>query len=526
MTVEYASNAVSYAGNGATTAFAVPFNFLQNAHLVVNSIDSTGLATLLTYGVDYTATGAGNDAGGTVTMTVAPAVNISLSITRNVPVEQLSSFPLNGSLPSKVIEQGLDYLTMIAQQFNSSINVLNALLGAGGNQQPDVYQLNASVLLLRGTIQNNVTLPVGYNGMAIFPTIALGVVLTIPVGSVFTTLDPNSGLGNNDITLAGANNWMAQNAFGVQSAILTFRLDPTYGDGYISRSGALANNPISGEQNGWAADITLSAGSASVVPIHGHAISAAVHTGNAFGAAFESYVLNNKSGGGLVSKAIGCEADSIVMISNSSATQHLGFWAVFKNRLDIQSVPVNGVPAFGGSYNANTAAFVVDALARGGNTSIECGWQTGLRFNPAGMDSAAGVKAIGIDLTPLDAAAPEGGKYYNRMLTGLALPDNLPLTLSTNKLTAQMRFSDVGTIEFNNNGSQRVMIGLGNSTLFQWDGINGAAYTWYIDTAGDAPAIMRVASGLRTIAPVSPTVVANWIRIIVDSTTYSIPLYA
>lgn len=526
MTVQYNTNTITYSGNGSTVAFAVPFNFLQNSHLVVSTEDSTSLITQLALGSDYTVTGAGVDAGGTVTLMVAPLNGINLTIARLVPITQLTSYPLNGILPSKTIEHGQDYLTMICQQFDSQIQNLNTILGTGANQQPDVYQLNAGVLLLRNTINHDVLIPTGYNGLSIFPTIALGVTLTIALGSLFTTLDPNGGnQGPVTIALGTPNNWLAANSYGVQNSALTFRVDPAYGDGYISRNALLPANPISGEANGWAADITQSSGALSIVPLHGHAVSAGVHSGNAFGIATEAYVFADKNGAGLPSKAIGGEFDSIVMISNSTAVQHPGVWAVFKNRLDVQSTPANGAPSGGNAYNKNTAALVVDSLARGSNTAIECGWNTGLRFNAAGLDSAAGVKATGIDLTPLDASAPEGGKYYGRLISGLALPDNLFMTLSTNKLTAQMRYSDVGTIEFSNNGSQRVMFGLGNSTLFQWNGTIGSPYDWYIDTAGNGPAVMRVASAGRTTAPVDPSTIANWLTVIVDSTTYHWPLY-
>lgn len=528
MTVQYNTNTIAYSANGASTVFAVPFNFLANAHLVVTTTDTTGLVLQLALGVDYTVTGAGVDAGGTLTFTTAPVDGLLITITRLVPIEQLTSYPLNGILPSKTIEQNVDYLTMIAQQFNTSIANLEALTGTGANQQPDVYQLNAGVLLLRNVINHDVLIPTGYNGMSIFPTIALGVTLSIAVGSVFTTLDPGSGLPTpGGVSLSDANVWTAQNSYGVQNSALTFRLSPTYGDGYISRTATLAANPLSGEANGWAADVQQFTGSLSIVPLHGHALSSGTHSGNAFGIATEAYITPDKNGAGLASKAIGAEFDSIVMISNSTAFQHPGVWSVFKNRLDVQASPVNGVPAGGNAYNKNTAALVVDALARGSITSIECGWNTGLRFNAAGLDSAAGVKATGIDLTPLDAAAPEGGKYYNRVISGLALPDNMYLTMSTNKLTAQMRFNDVGTMEFNNNGSNRFAIGLGNGTLFSWDGVTGSPYTYYLDTAGNAPAIMNVQSGnaARTAAPVDGVTVRVWLAIKIDGTTFRFPGY-
>lgn len=120
MTVSSSTSRVSYSGNGATTAFAVPFYFLANSQLLVVLRSSTGVETTQVLGTNYSVTGAGVLTGGTVTMTVAPASGTTLVISRNVPLTQETDLQPNDRLPAETLEQSLDKLTMIAQQFDEA----------------------------------------------------------------------------------------------------------------------------------------------------------------------------------------------------------------------------------------------------------------------------------------------------------------------------------------------------------------------------------------------------------------------
>lgn len=117
MTVNTTTNRVSYAGNGTTTAFAVPFPFLADADLVVlERTDSTGVELTKTLTTHYTVSGAG-DASGTVTMLTAPATGVTLVIYRDPALTQIVDLVPNDPLPVETaIEQPLDRLTMITQR--------------------------------------------------------------------------------------------------------------------------------------------------------------------------------------------------------------------------------------------------------------------------------------------------------------------------------------------------------------------------------------------------------------------------
>jgi hypothetical protein len=109
----------SFSGNGVTTAFSFDIPFINNSHLKVY-LTTAGVDTLLTITTHYTVTGAGNPAGGTVTMVTAPATGQTLTIIRDVPVTQETVYVQKGNFPSDSHELALDKLTMIAQQIVSA----------------------------------------------------------------------------------------------------------------------------------------------------------------------------------------------------------------------------------------------------------------------------------------------------------------------------------------------------------------------------------------------------------------------
>jgi len=122
MTVSSTTSRADYTGNGSTTAFTVPFYFLDNSHVTVYStVIATGATTTLVLGTDYTLAGAGVSTGGTVTTTVAPTTSQKLSILRSVPQTQLIHYVPNDPFPAATHEQALDQLTMEVQQVNETL---------------------------------------------------------------------------------------------------------------------------------------------------------------------------------------------------------------------------------------------------------------------------------------------------------------------------------------------------------------------------------------------------------------------
>jgi hypothetical protein len=116
MTVSSDLNRISYTGNGTTTVFPVNYYFLEDSHLQVVLITAAGVETIQTLTTNYTVTGAGNEAGGSVTMLVAPPTGTTLVIQRDVPATQETDYLANDPFPAESHERALDKLTMLVQQ--------------------------------------------------------------------------------------------------------------------------------------------------------------------------------------------------------------------------------------------------------------------------------------------------------------------------------------------------------------------------------------------------------------------------
>lgn len=121
MTISTTDSKIQYNGNGVTLAFAFPYRFLQNADLNVILISAAGLQTTQMLNTDYTVTGAGLDAGGTVTMVVAPPSGSKLLIRRVVQLTQETDYISGDPFPAESHERALDKLTMGTQQLQEQV---------------------------------------------------------------------------------------------------------------------------------------------------------------------------------------------------------------------------------------------------------------------------------------------------------------------------------------------------------------------------------------------------------------------
>lgn len=119
MTISTTTSRISYNGNGVTTIFSFPYRFLANGDLVVLSVSAAGVETTKVLTTDYTLTGAGDDAGGSVTMLVAPASGTRLIIYRDTDITQETDYISGDPFPAETHERALDRLTMIAQEIGS-----------------------------------------------------------------------------------------------------------------------------------------------------------------------------------------------------------------------------------------------------------------------------------------------------------------------------------------------------------------------------------------------------------------------
>lgn len=117
MTISSTTSRWEYTGDGSNTGFAVNNKFFADSDLEV--YEDGVLQTLTTH---YTVTGAGNDAGGTVTFVSAPANSAEVTIIRNVPDTQTTDLPAAGAFPSTSVEDALDRRTVVSQQGDEALS--------------------------------------------------------------------------------------------------------------------------------------------------------------------------------------------------------------------------------------------------------------------------------------------------------------------------------------------------------------------------------------------------------------------
>ncbi|MFK4647228.1 hypothetical protein ABIF96_005802 [Bradyrhizobium ottawaense] len=200
MTIATQTSRVSYSGDGSTTSFSVPFKFLSNSDLVVLTMDASGNIATQTFGTNYNVSGAGVDAGGTVTMTVAPPVGYTLVIYRDPPTTQTTSYNNNDPFPAKSHETALDKLTMLVQRLSSRVG--------------------RAVLLKETSTYSNLLLPEPSSGLALqWRADGLGLenaTPAVPVGSFALASQSQAEVGTSNTVLQtplrniqanAANNW-------------------------------------------------------------------------------------------------------------------------------------------------------------------------------------------------------------------------------------------------------------------------------------------------------------------------------
>lgn len=125
MTVSATPYKESYAGNGVTTVFPVPFYFLADTDLVVsdvNNLVTPAIIKVLTLTTDYTVSGTGTPTGGAVTTLVAPITGHTLTIERSLVEDQPTHLVDGDPLPASGLEQALDRIVMLYQQAKTALD--------------------------------------------------------------------------------------------------------------------------------------------------------------------------------------------------------------------------------------------------------------------------------------------------------------------------------------------------------------------------------------------------------------------
>lgn len=125
MTVSTEISSNEYTGNGVTTDFDYKFRIFKANQLSVITSDADGdNVVTLRLGTDYTVTDANKPAGGKVILTKPLANGHKISIARDIPITQETSFRNQSKFFAETHENAFDYLTMILQSIWGSLGSL------------------------------------------------------------------------------------------------------------------------------------------------------------------------------------------------------------------------------------------------------------------------------------------------------------------------------------------------------------------------------------------------------------------
>jgi len=123
MTIETTANRISYTGSGTTGPFSFPYYFLDDGDLtVIKTTIADGTEETLTLTTDYTVSGAGEAAGGSVTLVATLSSSYKLTIIRDPDILQPADYPANDRFPAATHEEALDRATMILQRLKDLID--------------------------------------------------------------------------------------------------------------------------------------------------------------------------------------------------------------------------------------------------------------------------------------------------------------------------------------------------------------------------------------------------------------------
>lgn len=247
MTVTATTSRVSYAGNGSTKTFTVPFYFLQDSDLLVVRRTAPNIETTLALTTDYTVTGAGNSAGGAITLVNAPSTTQVVSIIREPNFTQDTDYQPNDPFPAETHERALDKLTMMAQR-------LKELLGRSFRLS-DGYTGNAATVIpepqsgkIIGWDQNALSL-VNYDPSIFTTAVNYGTaradVFTGDGVEIDFALTGNPGaLANLDVSVGGVTQLPSTN-YSLSGSTLSFTTPPPNGVKILARYAlALAQGTI------------------------------------------------------------------------------------------------------------------------------------------------------------------------------------------------------------------------------------------------------------------------------------------
>lgn len=122
MTITATTPRITYAGDGVTVDFAVPFAFFGSDEIkVIEKVIATGVETVKTLTTHYTVSG-GNGSTGTVTAVSAPPGTVTWTLSRMTKRTQEVDYTPNDDFPAETHERALDRSMAVAQEIDDAVS--------------------------------------------------------------------------------------------------------------------------------------------------------------------------------------------------------------------------------------------------------------------------------------------------------------------------------------------------------------------------------------------------------------------
>ncbi|KPH66318.1 hypothetical protein [Novosphingobium sp. ST904] len=122
MTVAALTPSVDYIEDGVSTAFPLPFRFLDPGEILAQRELADGTLVDLVYGVNFTVAGGDTDAGGTLTVTAPAAAGVKLHAWRETTRDQDADYTTADRFPAQSHERALDKARLIDQEQDVDIS--------------------------------------------------------------------------------------------------------------------------------------------------------------------------------------------------------------------------------------------------------------------------------------------------------------------------------------------------------------------------------------------------------------------
>lgn len=139
MTLDSTTSRVQYTQSGTTMDWPVPFKFPDEDDLIV-ILTEDGTDTTLTLDDDYIVAGAGDDDGGTVTISPTVSAGVQVTIYRELDLDQPTQLTTAGGWFPKVHEGVFDRLTMLIQQLQDQLDRSLKLPATSTDDSDDLIQ--------------------------------------------------------------------------------------------------------------------------------------------------------------------------------------------------------------------------------------------------------------------------------------------------------------------------------------------------------------------------------------------------